>query len=389
MSYNSELQSNNLDLEAVLDAVNALPEAGIDTSDATATANDMAEGKTAYVNGVKTTGNIPVVPYNLSRKATDVLFSTYITDGVTYPAMFMGYNISERLILGEDAEVYVYTDTENLGDATASDVAVGKTFTSANGVKITGTYNGGGGVDTSDATATAGDIVEGATAYVDGVKITGTVAEIDGTLFKDVTSVSASQGGGWVYMHCSMDEDKLLRKDAAILLKTPSTDFGDAAASDVAAGKTFTSSSGLKLTGTLTAGSGGLPAGVTKLASGTITPGSNGTTISVTHGLGVTPNFCVWELVDVDYSNSVDTSIAVAGASFLVDMKYSSNTSSTLYKVSYMMRGYSSSSNTGGATSGFASTTYFSNTNCALIGNSVYMIKAGYTYRWICGVMEV
>lgn len=163
--------------DTTLDGYAALVEqidTGVDTSDATATAKDIARGKTAYVQGKKITGDL----YETAEGKTKIYF-TWGSENVTFERdsnrdlinitiPWMGNDEIMRI----DSYIKLGADATLFGDATAADVISGKTMTSAAGLKVVGTNTND--ADTSDATATADDIAKGKTAYVQGQKITGT-----------------------------------------------------------------------------------------------------------------------------------------------------------------------------------------------------------------------
>lgn len=140
--------------------------------------------------------------------------------------------------------------TALLGDAECSDVAKGKTFTSAAGYLAVGTREeSSGGVElptiAEDVLGTASDLAEGKQLIdADGNIVTGEVK----TYSTYGNPCTPEEVAGLVSFNRQEDGPILIR-DGYIDLQASLSKFGDATADDVVKGKTFTSSAGLKTEG--------------------------------------------------------------------------------------------------------------------------------------------
>lgn len=152
-------------------------------------------------------------------------------------------------------------------------------------------------LDTSDATVTPQEMTAGTIAYANGEQVIGNVPvyqsdsyeHTDGNtyakMFTATSDYKLSDDGVYIEGSGLSTLTYFMRGPHRYLLRMKSEKFGDATAEDVIAGKTFTSSAGLKVTGTAEASSGGDLTVVT----GTFTPASDTNTITVTHNLGAIP----------------------------------------------------------------------------------------------------
>ena len=123
------LDDNTNKIAAILAKANALPDR-IDTSDATASAEEIVKDKTAYVNGEKVTGSREKV-----TQLTGSVTAKIIQNGL---ARFIG-KVTQNAAIDAGEIIGLSLGAEELGNADDADVAKGKTYTSAAGFKRTGT----------------------------------------------------------------------------------------------------------------------------------------------------------------------------------------------------------------------------------------------------------
>ena len=106
-------------------------------------------------------------------------------------------------------------------------------------------------IDTSDANATDKQIIAGKTAYVNGIKVTGTMESAMAPVYTDGTPVKSGEYLAVNYTPEDSSSGTYHAYQANITIKTPLTTLGDAKADQVLSGTTFTSTAGLKVTGTI------------------------------------------------------------------------------------------------------------------------------------------
>ena len=166
---------------------------GLDTSDATAKATDLALGETAYVNNQKITGTLTEIATGSHRLTSETIIGMDGTD-----LIFTADNTIDRIVR-KDVDLTIGASQSAVAAAiglTAPKIIQGQTI-----LGIEGTADVTLELDTFDATAVAADLREGKTAYVAGEKITGTSKEV--ATLETRVKTTTEDGNGKIYFQAN------------------------------------------------------------------------------------------------------------------------------------------------------------------------------------------
>ena len=354
--------------DEMAEKIEAIP-VGLDTSDATATADEIILGETAYVNGEKITGTVDMAPPGADVEAP--VFNPEWRERNNVAYVTMPFPISYRIAFDGNSIIRTTCNADKFGDATAEDVAEGKTFTSTSGLKVTGTKQAPVEVEqaTPTITVSTSGLITAKSTQGAGLVSAGTKQST-----KQLTTIKATE---WTPTTNNISIPKGRYLTGAQIIKGDANLVPDNIKKGVSIFDVIGAFEG--------EGGGGLPAGFSALASGTITPTTNSSYLEITHNFGFEPNFIVW-FAQNETSNFPIASAATMGASLAKESK-ASETSSTIYYMANLIAGYNVTPQFSSATTR-SSINYMTSTTARMIASTTYYLKAGQPYRWFCGYFD-
>lgn len=269
------------------------------TTQAAKTITPSASEQTAVASGVYTTGEIKVAAIPTTTQATpsiSVSSSGLITASATQTEGYVsaGTKSGTKQLTTQAAQTITpSTSNKTISSGiylTGTQTIKGDTNLKAENIKsgvsifgVNGSYEGSGGLDTSDATAVASDIAQGKTAYVNGQKIAGNVP-VQSYVALDCVTIAKSIDGTQVVVYGEMLPEKTMIEQTAVI-SVDNAEFGNATAADVRQGKTFTSAAGLLALGAYVSDNP-----YSRSAIITWTPSSDTDVLSFNHPLVVVPD---------------------------------------------------------------------------------------------------